>query len=118
MSDLKRDQNSLQVENSSEAISLHSEPSAKLCDFPFQGDCTQKEACLTANRCLKNLSEPSAPKVEPWPDERLHEYIWTQINEQGGTGNLLKPDGVSDSRFDRLVNEIAKSRRDAPTEKK
>jgi len=40
-------------------------PSAKLCDFPFTEKCSQFEACVRANRCLKNLPEPSAPKVEP-----------------------------------------------------
>jgi len=68
--------------------------STRPCDWPFEGCCDQKEACLKANRCLKNLPElsgvklacqftctefhvdprcsfhrapePSAPKVEPW----------------------------------------------------
>jgi len=26
------------------------------CDWPFQGNCTQQDACLKANRCLKNLT--------------------------------------------------------------
>jgi len=35
--------------------------STRTCDWPFEGCCDQKEACLKANRCLKNLPEPSRP---------------------------------------------------------
>ena len=35
----------------------------KSCDFPFTDSCTQFEACISANRCLKNL--PTVEKAEP-----------------------------------------------------
>lgn len=36
--------------------------SPKSCDFPFTESCTQFEACIRANRCLKNLPESERAK--------------------------------------------------------
>jgi len=57
-------------------VCVPSEPSAKLCDFPFTEKCSQFEACVRANRCLKNLPGPSAPKVEP--------HYWLILYEDAG----------------------------------
>ena len=94
--------------------------STRPCDWPFESCCDQKEACMKANRCLKNLPglsgvklacqftctefhvdprcsshrapEPSAPKVELPFGTSLHDF-WCDAPKSMGPCNchLSKP---------------------------
>lgn len=58
-------------------------PSAKACDWPFSGTgiCGQSEACIQANRCLKNL--PSAPQPSASPCKHCNGSRWKIIAGDG-----------------------------------